>query len=26
MALYERVGFRRQDEGLAVLHRALTGP
>jgi ribosomal protein S18 acetylase RimI-like enzyme len=23
VALYERLGFRRQDEGLAVLHRAL---
>jgi ribosomal protein S18 acetylase RimI-like enzyme len=25
VALYERLGFRRQDEGLAVLHRALAG-
>jgi ribosomal protein S18 acetylase RimI-like enzyme len=26
LALYERLGFRRQREGLVVLHRALTGP
>jgi len=25
IALYERLGFERQDEGLAVLHRALAG-
>jgi ribosomal protein S18 acetylase RimI-like enzyme len=26
VALYERLGFRRHDEGLAVLQRPLAGP